>query len=80
MEKAGHYKTLKDNQTVLLHPSRALDLKPEWCVYHEFVLTSQNYIRIVSEIQPEWLLEASEDYFDMAQFKNCESKSILKKL
>ena len=59
LEKAGHYMTLKDNQIVAMHPSAAIDHKPEWVVYHELVLTNKNYIRTCSAIEPEWLFEAS---------------------
>merc|ERR1719453_1395426 len=47
LECTGQYLTVKDNQTVYLHPSSCLDHKPEWALYHEFVLTSKNYIRTV---------------------------------
>merc|ERR1711917_18414 len=50
-EKSGHYLTVKDNQIVQLHPSTCLDHKPDWVVYDEFVLTSKNYIRTVSDIK-----------------------------
>ena len=50
-EKSGHYLTVKDNQVVQLHPSTCLDHKPDWVVYDEFVLTSKNYIRTVSDIK-----------------------------
>ena len=54
LEKTGHYLTVKDNQVVALHPSTCLDHKPEWCLYNEFVLTSKNYIRTVTDISGEW--------------------------
>ena len=41
-------------QVVALHPSTTLDHKPEWCIYDEFVLTSKNFIRTVTEIRGEW--------------------------
>ena len=41
-------------QVVELHPSRSLDHKPEWVLYHEFVLTSKNYIRTCVEIKVDW--------------------------
>lgn len=47
LERSGHYLTVKDTQVVYLHPSCCLDHKPEWALYHEFVLTSKNYIRCV---------------------------------
>lgn len=51
MERTGHYLTIKDNQTVQLHPSTVLGHKPEWVIYNEFVLTTKNYIRTVSEVK-----------------------------
>ena len=30
LERSGHYLTVKDNQSVHLHPSTCLDHKPEW--------------------------------------------------
>ncbi len=43
-------------QVVALHPSTCLDRKPEWVVYNEFVLTSKNFIRTVTDIRGEWYL------------------------
>lgn len=51
LERTGHYLTIKDNQTVQLHPSTVLGHKPEWVIYNEFVLTTKNYIRTVSEVK-----------------------------
>ena len=79
-EKAGHYMTVRDNQIVLIHPSTAIDHKPEWVVYHEFVLTSKNYIRTISEINPKWLFEVSPDYYDLDEFSNNEIKKKLMKV
>ncbi len=54
LERTGHYLSVKDNQVVQLHPSTCLDHKPEWVLYNEFVLTTKNYIRTVTDIKPEW--------------------------
>lgn len=51
MERTGQYLTIKDNQMVQLHPSTCLDHKPEWVLYNEFVLTTKNYIRTVTDIK-----------------------------
>jgi pre-mRNA-splicing factor ATP-dependent RNA helicase DHX15/PRP43 len=56
LEKTGHYLTVKDNQVVHLHPSNCLDHKPEWVIYNEYVLTSRNFIRTVTDIRGEWLV------------------------
>lgn len=50
------YTTIKDNQSVLLHPSTVLAHDAEWVLYNEFVLTTKNYIRTVTAVKPEWLL------------------------
>ena len=50
------YVTVKDQQSVLLHPSTVLGQDSEWVVYNEFVLTTKNYIRTVTSVRPEWLL------------------------
>lgn len=80
LERNGQYLTVKDNQVVLLHPSSVLERKPEWAVYNEFVLTKRHYIRTVSEIKPEWLLEIAPHYYDLSGFPPCEGKRILEKL
>jgi len=77
LERNGNYLTIKDNQVVGLHPSTGLDTKPEWVVYDEFVLTSRNFIRTVSEISPEWLLEIAPQYYDLKNFPPCEAKNAL---
>lgn len=68
LEKSGHYVTIKDNQIVNLHPSSVLDHKPEWALYNEFVLTSKNYIRTVTDVRPEWLIQIAPTYYDTASF------------
>lgn len=56
LERTGHYLTIKDNQVVQLHPSSCLDHKPEWVIYNEFVLTTKNYIRTVTDIKRKFLM------------------------
>ena len=67
LETAGYYITVKDNQYVFIHPSSYLhgSRKSTWVLFHEFVLTSKNYIRTVTEIQPEYLLQVAPHYFDL---------------
>jgi len=79
-EKSGHYLTMKDNQVVQLHPSTCLDHKPDWVLYDEFVLTSKNYIRTVSDIKVDWLVEIAPTYYDIDNFPNCEAKRILERV
>ncbi|KAG0206136.1 DEAH-box ATP-dependent RNA helicase prp43 [Mortierella sp. GBA30] len=79
-ERSGNYLTVKDNQVVRLHPSSCLDHAAEWVIYNEFVLTNQNYIRTVTEVKAEWLLDVAPNYFDLDTFPNCEGKRVLEKL
>ncbi|KAL1971470.1 hypothetical protein VTN31DRAFT_2091 [Thermomyces dupontii] len=73
----GIYTTIKDNQPVLLHPSTVLSYDAEWVVYNEFVLTTKNYIRTVTSIKPEWLLEIAPNYYDLSTFPKGEVRSAL---
>lgn len=50
---------------VALHPSAALDKTPDWVLYHEFVLTSKNFIRTVTAVRGEWLVEIAPHYYDL---------------
>ena len=66
-------------QVVLLHPSCCLDTQPEWVLFNEFVLTTQPYIRTVTEIRPEWLLEHAADYYDLQTFTDGDVKRSLQR-
>ncbi|KAJ7740706.1 P-loop containing nucleoside triphosphate hydrolase protein [Mycena maculata] len=73
----GNYLTVKDNQVVALHPSCGMDTQPEWVIFNEFVLTTRPYIRTVTEIRPEWLLDFATNYFDLSSFPDGETKRAL---
>jgi pre-mRNA-splicing factor ATP-dependent RNA helicase DHX15/PRP43 len=74
------YTTVKDNQTVLLHPSTVLGQESEWVVYNEFVLTSKNYVRTVTSVRGEWLLDIAPGYYDIDSFPKGEVKTALQRL
>ncbi|TFK35903.1 P-loop containing nucleoside triphosphate hydrolase protein [Crucibulum laeve] len=76
----GNYLTVKDNQVVALHPSCGLDTQPEWVIFNEFVLTTRPYIRTVSEVRPEWLIEFAGNYFDLSSFPDGETKRALQRV
>ncbi len=80
LERSGHYLTVKDNQVVSLHPSTVLDHKPKWCIYHEFVLTTKNFIRTCTGVDAEWLLDIAPHYYDLTNFPECEAKRELTSL
>lgn len=73
------YITVKDDQSVLLHPSTVLGHDSEWVVYNEFVLTTKNYIRTVTSVKPEWLLDIAPNYYDLSAFKKGDIKNALQR-
>ncbi|QPG72867.1 DEAH-box ATP-dependent RNA helicase prp43 [Brettanomyces nanus] len=74
------YITVKDSQDVLLHPSTVLSKQDEWVIYNEFVLTSKNYIRTVTSIRPEWLLECAPIYYNLDHFHEDDVKMTLERV
>ena len=58
------YRTLVDNQQVFMHPSSSLFPRPpEWVLYHELVLTTREYMREVTAIDPKWLVKVAPTFF-----------------
>jgi pre-mRNA-splicing factor ATP-dependent RNA helicase DHX15/PRP43 len=80
LQPQGYYFTVKDHQLVAIHPSSILDYKPAWVLYHEFVLTNKNYIRIVSKLEPKILLEIATDYLELEDMSNNNIKKELLKV
>uniref|UniRef100_A0A182Q239 RNA helicase n=1 Tax=Anopheles farauti TaxID=69004 RepID=A0A182Q239_9DIPT len=64
LSKSGHYRTVKHNQSVTIHPNSALfeDL-PRWLLYHELVFTTKEFMRAVIPIESKWLLEVAPHYY-----------------
>jgi pre-mRNA-splicing factor ATP-dependent RNA helicase DHX15/PRP43 len=76
----NNYVTVKDEQVVTLHPSTCLGDKPEWVIYNEFVLTSRQYIRTVTAVRGEWLIDIAPHYYDMRNFPEGNAKQTLMRL
>ncbi|KAJ1720480.1 DEAH-box ATP-dependent RNA helicase prp22 [Coemansia erecta] len=61
------YKTLIEGTPVYIHPSSALFNKnPEWVIYHELVMTSKEYMREATVVEPRWLVEVAPTFFKVA--------------
>ncbi|KAK2734323.1 hypothetical protein FQN55_002821 [Onygenales sp. PD_40] len=72
------YRTVKNGQTVYLHPSSTLfQVNPKWVIYYELVLTSKEYMRSNMPLQPEWLVEVAPHYHKK---KDLETLGIDKKM
>lgn len=74
------FTTVKDSQDVLLHPSTVLAQHDEWVIYNEFVLTSKNYIRTLTSVKPEWLVEYNPKYYDLDNFNQDDVKMSLERV
>ncbi|EAQ83877.1 conserved hypothetical protein [Chaetomium globosum CBS 148.51] len=74
------YKTVKDDQLVMIHPGTVVSTPYDWVVYNEFVLTTKQYVRTVTNIRAEWLLEIAPTYYDIDTFEKGEIKSALTRI
>ncbi|CAK9437856.1 uncharacterized protein LODBEIA_P22340 [Lodderomyces beijingensis] len=74
------YLTVKDNQDVLVHPSTVVQKDGEWMIYNEFVLTSKNYIRTVTIVNPQWLVEIAPKYYNLDHFQKGDVKLSLERV
>ncbi|KAJ0980676.1 hypothetical protein J5N97_008931 [Dioscorea zingiberensis] len=76
LQKDGAYKTVKNPQTVYIHPSSGLaEVHPRWVIYHELVLTTKEYMRQITELKPDWLVEIAPHYY---QLKDVEDSGLKK--
>lgn len=49
-------------------------------LYQEFVLTTRNYIRTVTEVKGEWLVDLAPHYYDLSNFPAGEARRGLERL
>ncbi|CAL5038647.1 unnamed protein product [Urochloa decumbens] len=63
-DPSGGYRTLADHQQVYIHPSSALfHQQPQWVIYHEIVMTTKEYMREVTAVDPRWLVELAPRFY-----------------
>lgn len=75
------YKTLVEQQPVFIHPSSALfQRQPDWVLYHELVLTTKEYMREVTAIDPKWLTELAPRFFKQADPHKLSRRKRMEKL
>ena len=64
LTREGHYITLDSRQKVHIHPSSVMfSTKPEIVIFNELVATQKSYIRDLSLVDANWLLNDQPDYF-----------------
>ncbi|KAK9845793.1 hypothetical protein WJX81_002540 [Elliptochloris bilobata] len=78
-QKTDSYRTVKNPQTVDIHPSSGLrEVLPRWVVYHELVLTSKEFMRTVSEIKPGWLVEIAPHLYSKKELDDPSARKMPK--
>ena len=76
----GEYVNLRTGIPCVLHPSSAiysLGYTPDYCVYHELIMTSKEYMSCVTAIEPSWLVEVAPNFFS---FKKIVSDNPLRRI
>ncbi|CAN9501670.1 unnamed protein product [Ophioblennius macclurei] len=76
----GGYKTVKQQQTVFIHPNSSLfEELPRWIIYHELVFTTKEFMRQVVEVDSSWLLEVAPHYYKSKELEDSSSKKMPRK-
>ncbi|XP_003378399.1 putative pre-mRNA-splicing factor ATP-dependent RNA helicase mog-4 [Trichinella spiralis] len=69
MSKSGHYQTVKNHNTVYIHPNSSLfEDRPRWVLYHELII----------EIENTWLLEVAPHYYKQREVDDTTNKKLPK--
>ncbi|XP_054625085.1 DEAD/H (Asp-Glu-Ala-Asp/His) box polypeptide 32a [Dunckerocampus dactyliophorus] len=82
VDGAGNYLILAHKHVAQVHPLSGYGLQsnklgvPEWVVFHEYMLSENNCIRIVSEISPQVFIQMAPLYF-FYNLPPSESKDVL---
>lgn len=77
--EGGSYRTIKKNQSVFVHPTSALhDTPTRWVVFNEIKQTSKEYLRMLSEIEPSWLVEVAPLFYDKEEIEELAKKKMPK--
>lgn len=61
------YQTLKEKQKAMIFPGSFLDRLPAFVVYNEVVLTSNDYLRTVTAVTDDWIVDACPAYFSLEE-------------
>lgn len=62
----GSYRTVRDKRVVQIHPTSVfyhLGKAPEWLLFHQSVLTTDEFIRDIVKIDPRWLTAIAPDFY-----------------
>ena len=79
LQRNGTYRTIKNPQTVHVHPHSSLfgvleSDPPKWLLYHELVFTKKEYMRNMIRIQSEWLNEIAPHFYKIDDLEDKKEK------
>ncbi|XP_017892913.1 probable ATP-dependent RNA helicase DHX35 isoform X2 [Ceratina calcarata] len=62
----GVYKTVRGNKDLYVHPNSCLYTlqQPQWVLFCEVLQTNKTYMKDITVIQPEWLLELAPHFYE----------------
>jgi HrpA-like RNA helicase len=69
----GKYHTLKGNAEVNLHPTTVYAVfgtPPNWVMYNQLVQSLVPQMRDVSSVQPLWIYETANHFYQLTNFSN----------
>ncbi|NWY50230.1 DQX1 helicase, partial [Chionis minor] len=85
IDGSGNYVMLTHKHVAHLAPACCYLLRqptqrlPPWVLYHEFTISQDNCLRVVSEIQPQMLVELAPQYY-LSNLPPSESRDLLMEL
>ncbi|XP_017556631.1 DEAD/H (Asp-Glu-Ala-Asp/His) box polypeptide 32a [Pygocentrus nattereri] len=82
VDGSGNYFMLSNKHVAQIHPLSAYGAKahklglPEWVLFHEYTLSDNNCVRMVTQISPEVFVQMAPQYF-FYNLPSSESKELL---
>eukprot|EP00808_Paulinella_micropora_P011979 g12987.t1 len=65
LSSGGRYKTVRGDQTLLIHPASVLFRGgANWVIYHDTQETTEKYMREVTAIDPKWLTDIAPHFYE----------------
>ncbi|KYQ89592.1 DEAD/DEAH box helicase [Tieghemostelium lacteum] len=75
----GEYVNMRSGMPCFLHPTSSLyglGYAPDYIVYHELVMTSKEYMQVVTAVDPLWLHEMGPMFFTIKDKKSTTQKTL----
>ncbi|EAL72003.1 DEAD/DEAH box helicase [Dictyostelium discoideum AX4] len=65
LQPDGSYQTIREKHKLWLHPTSVLCLSnsPQWVIFNEVTITTKEYMKDVTSIEPNWLFEIAPHYY-----------------